>query len=99
MPGTAASLGRSSWMISSAESFRSDRGFSMRPSRPVFCVSLAPPAPTLDMNDSIFGSWRTMAATCCWCRTMLSKEMSWAASVKPMICPVSSLGMNPLGTT
>ena len=30
---------------------------------------------------------------------MLSKEMSWLASVKAMICPVSSLGMNPLGTT
>ena len=28
MPGTCASFGRSSWMISSAESLRCDRGFS-----------------------------------------------------------------------
>ncbi len=99
MPGTAASSGRSSWMISSAECFRSARGFSMMPSRPMFCVSPMPPAVRLDMNVSISGCFRMMAATCCWCSTMLSKEVSWAASVMPMICPVSSVGMNPLGTT
>ena len=53
--------------------------------------------PTDDMSASTAGLCRTMSAISCWCRTIESKEMSWLASVNPMICPVSSVARKPLG--
>ena len=47
------------------------------------------------LDVGVLGDDRRQA--CCWCSTMASKEMPWAASVKPKIWPVSSLGRKPLG--
>ena len=67
--------------------------------RPWLPEEVGPPAPTLDMKASTFGSFASTAATACWCSFMASKERPSAPSVVPVRKPVSSLGMNPLGTT
>ena len=38
-----------------------------------------------------------IAFTASWCCTIASKEISWAASVKPKMKPASWFGMNPMG--
>ena len=47
-PGTCASFGRSRVMTSSAEIFRSSRGFSEMKPRPVFAVVPRPPPPPVN---------------------------------------------------
>ena len=44
------------------------------------------------------GSSRTILATFCCNSFMAMKEMSWAASVVPMMMPVSCCGKKPFGT-
>src|SRR5215470_13742856 len=92
------SLARSSWMIWSTPG-RWSRGFNRMKKRPVFGTTLVLLAPIDDMNDETYGCFNTMAAASRWCAIMLSKEMSWAPSVKAKICPVSSSGMKPFGMT
>ena len=92
------SFARSSWMISSTPG-RSARGLRRMKSRPVFGTTLVLLAPIDDMKEETYGCFSTMAAASRWCAIMLSKEMSCAASVKAKICPVSSSGMKPFGTT
>ena len=56
-PGTRASFGRSSLMISSAVFVRSARGFRSTFKRPVL-------PPTFDVNDATFGSPSRTSITC-----------------------------------
>ena len=67
--------------------------------RPVFMTTLEPLAPMAEKNCFTYGCWPTMAAAFSWWSIMPSKEMSCEASVNAKTCPVSSLGMKPLGTT
>ena len=97
-PGMPDSLERSSWMISSTPG-RSARGLRRMKKRPVLGTTLVLLAPIEDMKESTYGCLRTMAAASRWWAIMASNEMSCAPSVKAKICPVSSSGMNPLGTT
>ena len=63
--------------------------------RPWFIV----PPPTVDMKWSTYGSCRNTSATASWWSRIASNELPSIVSVLPWICPVSSVGMNPLGTT
>ena len=51
------------------------------------------------MNPAMFVSVATIAAICCWWRTISGNEVPCAASVVATICPVSCVGMNPVGTS
>ena len=56
MPGTLCSLGRNSWMISSADRLRSPRFFSLSSMLPVLVpVRGPPPDPTDDTTDCDIG--------------------------------------------
>ena len=79
-------------------SARSERGFKCMKTRPVLApAARRPPDPTEDMNSWTAGSSPMIFATAFWCRTMLSKEMSWEASVMPKMRPVSWAGIKSLG--
>ena len=55
------------------------------------------PEPMKHMERSTSGSAATTALMACWRSTMAGKEMSCAASEKPVIRPVSCCGKRPLG--
>ncbi len=65
--------------------------------RPLLAVWPEVPAPTDDTTVATFGfSSTTLFAACC--RTAIwSNDTSCAASVIPMMMPVSCVGKNPLG--
>ena len=98
MPGIAASLGRSSWMISSAPKATLRPGLETDEEAARVPRYVGPPAPDAGHEGLhvrvLARRWPPPAV---WCSTIASKEMPWAASVKAKICPVSSLGRNPLG--
>ena len=99
MPITSrASLGRSSCTTWSADSSRWSRGFKRMKMNPWFPPP-PPRAPAFEKNDSALGSPLTTRFTCSWCSTRERKEMPSRASVMPKTPPMSSLGMNPFGTT
>ena len=45
----------------------------------------------------MFGSARRMSTTFAWCATIASNPIPWTPSVCTEICPMSWLGMNPVG--
>ena len=85
-------------MISSAPGrwLRGIRRMNMRPVLPDTLWTLAPMA---EKKFFKYGFFPTTSITAFCCRTMASKEMPWAASVKAKMVPWSSLGRNPLGIT
>src|SRR6267142_44060 len=66
--------------------------------RPWLLEETPPPDPTEDVYDSTLGSRPMMAATSFWWADIDSNDVPSAVSVLAMMRPVSSLGMNPLGT-
>ena len=98
MPGRPASLGRNSWMTSSAAG-RSARGLRRMKMRPTFICWLEPPAPMKAMVAATLSSARMMRTASCCMRYMASKDTSCEASVKPNSDPTSSLGRKPFGMT
>ncbi len=97
MPGIPATAPRNCWITWSTLSLRSARGLSRMKTTPEFPLPTPPRPPAVDMNPSTFGFFATISATARWCCTSDSNEIPSAASVKAKICPVSVLGMNPLG--
>ncbi len=95
-PGIAASFGRRSSMIWSADG-RSSRGLSRMKMRPVFGTTLIVEAPIDDMSWSTYGLLRTIAAAARCFSAIASNEMSCEASVNAKIWPVSSVGNETLG--
>ena len=67
--------------------------------RPLLTVELPEAAPMNDPSVSTAGSASTTLATLFCSADIASKEMSCAASVIPIINPVSCCGKNPFGTT
>ena len=57
------------------------------------------PPPRNTIEEETSGSFDTTAISCCTLRFISSKEMSWEASVMPLIRLVSSCGKKPLGST
>ena len=98
IPRTFASRGRKCWMTCST-SGRSDRGLRWKKTRPWLGRIATVLPPIAEYQSWTYGSVATISATCFWCCTSDSKEMSWGPSVTPKIWPVSSFGTNPLGTT
>ncbi len=86
-------------MISSAEELRWSRGFSAMVRLPVLVVAFTVPVPTKLATPATSGSRRTMSATSRWRSAIALTEMEGAASVTPMMTPVSCCGRKPLGTT
>ena len=66
--------------------------------RPVFAVGFVPSAPIDDDTVATSGSARMTSTTSCWSSIMRWNDTSGAASVTPLIVPVSSIGKNPFGT-
>ena len=65
--------------------------------RPLLTVVLPPPAPTAEPTEATAGSRITALIKACWRSAMAWKEISCAASDRPMINPVSCCGKKPLG--
>src|SRR5437879_13447288 len=62
-------------------------GFSAIYTRPLLTVVLPPPAPTAAPTDATAGSRITALSKACWRSAMAWKEISCAASDRPMIIP------------
>ncbi len=65
--------------------------------KPELEPTLAPAAPTDDMNASTSGSWRTISTSFIWFAFISSKDTPWAPSVKAKMAPMSSDGRSPIG--
>ena len=99
MPGTWASLGRSSWSTSCADRSRWSRGLSRMKMMPLLAApAWEPRAPTNDMNCSTFGSAWMIFISSSWWAFIDSNEIPSAPSVKVKMEPLSSVGRKPLGT-
>ena len=77
-------------MISLARALRFSSGLRFIMSLPVLMVGLIVPAPTNEATLTTSGSRITIFPAIARCRpTMAENEMFWAASVTPVIRPVS----------
>ena len=85
-------------MMSCALDLRCSRGLSAMERRPLLVVALVPSEPMNDATLSTSGSWSTTSATARCRSIILANEMSGAASVTPVIWPVSCWGKKPLDT-
>ena len=93
MPATSRTFLRSR-SITCLTGGRCSRGFNWTNIRPEFC---APVPPLKDPTVATAGSARRMAAAWLWSRTISGNEVSSAASVVTVICPMSSSGKKPFG--
>ena len=67
--------------------------------RPAFADALNPLDPTVLVNAAMFSSCRSTSTTRAWASSSPWNEMSSGPSVVHVICPLSSLGRNPFGST